>query len=71
MAKAPMTDKLDDAITRLSELSGWPPEKSANHVAGLALALVDKAEDKAATAARRIFEKPTAKKRGRGQAAAQ
>jgi hypothetical protein len=69
MAKAPMTDRLDNAITALADLSGWKPEKAADHVATIAETMVDRASEKAKAAALKMFTKPTAGKRGRKAAA--
>lgn len=64
MAKAPMTERLDSAINSLAELSGWKPEKAADHVATIAETMVEKASGRAKQAALRMFTKSPAKRSG-------
>jgi hypothetical protein len=67
-----MTEKLGEAIERLAGVSGWDPERAANHIAGLANGLVEKAEERSTAAARKVFEKigkPRTPGRRRGRAA--
>jgi hypothetical protein len=58
-----MTAKLGDAIDRLATVSGMSPDKAADHVAKLALSVVDRAEERATAAARKVFETAENRKR--------